>query len=329
LAFAKILPECVDVVQQPPAESMLSRFQGDRGRSRLIEFLSTQVPILGNDHDIATQVADLSSLRELSPGDILIRQDATDTDLFLVVSGCFKVFVNGREIGARPAGQHLGEMAIIDPASRRTATVIATAPSVVVRLDGDDFLKIANEHPSVWRAMALALCQRLDARKKFHRSPNESPILFIGSSKESLGVADALAATLRAETASSNLQTTVQVWSKGVFGASSFPVDDLEAQLGISDFAVLVGAGEDQVISRGVQADAPRDNVIFELGLFMGALSRGRTFLLVPRGAKVKIPTDLLGLTPLLYDSGEADISQAVKPAAHELLDIVSKKGSK
>ena len=45
---------------------------------------------------------------------------------------------------------------------------------------------------------------------------------------------------------------------------------------------------------------APRDNVVFEAGLFGGALGSRRTFILHARGAK--LPTDLLGLTTIRYD---------------------------
>ena len=43
---------------------------------------------------------------------------------------------------------------------------------------------------------------------------------------------------------------------------------------------------------------APRDNVVFELGMFIGALGHARTFLVQPLDAEVKIPTDLMGFTP-------------------------------
>ena len=45
---------------------------------------------------------------------------------------------------------------------------------------------------------------------------------------------------------------------------------------------------------------SPRDNVVFEAGLFGGALGMRRTFILHARGAK--LPTDLLGLTSIRYD---------------------------
>src|SRR5918998_3884833 len=52
---------------------------------------------------------------------------------------------------------------------------------------------------------------------------------------------------------------------------------------------------------------SPRDNVVFEAGLFGGALGMRRTFILHANGAK--LPTDLLGLTSIRYDP---DTTQAV-----------------
>src|SRR5215471_5581224 len=71
------------------------------------------------------------------------------------------------------------------------------------------------------------------------------------------------------------------------------------------DFAAFVFAQDDWT-TRGASQDAtsgqasPRDNVVFEAGLFGGALGIRRTFILLADGAK--LPTDLLGLTAIRYD---------------------------
>jgi hypothetical protein len=71
------------------------------------------------------------------------------------------------------------------------------------------------------------------------------------------------------------------------------------------DFAVFVFAQDDWT-KKGGSAEAgsgqasPRDNVVFEAGLFGGALGIHRTFILHANGAK--LPTDLLGLTSIRYD---------------------------
>src|SRR2546423_460091 len=50
---------------------------------------------------------------------------------------------------------------------------------------------------------------------------------------------------------------------------------------------------------------SPRDNVVFEAGLFGGVLGMRRTFILQANGSK--LPTDLLGLTCVRYDEGLGD----------------------
>ena len=72
------------------------------------------------------------------------------------------------------------------------------------------------------------------------------------------------------------------------------------------DFAAFVFAQDDwttnspQVSSLpGSGQASPRDNVVFEAGLFGGALGMRRTFILHASGSK--LPTDLLGLTCVRY----------------------------
>jgi Predicted nucleotide-binding protein containing TIR-like domain len=74
------------------------------------------------------------------------------------------------------------------------------------------------------------------------------------------------------------------------------------------DFAAFVFAQDDwttnspqsSALPESGQA-SPRDNVVFEAGLFGGALGMRRTFILHASGAK--LPTDLLGLTSVRYDA--------------------------
>jgi len=71
------------------------------------------------------------------------------------------------------------------------------------------------------------------------------------------------------------------------------------------DFAAFVFAQDDWT-TKGASPEpasgqgSPRDNVVFEAGLFGGALGIRRTFILHANGAK--LPSDLLGLTAIRYD---------------------------
>lgn len=301
-------------------ESLLARFDGDSGRARLRIALEEQVILCGNS-SACDDVVQRCKLRELPANEILVRQDGVDNDIYFVLAGAFAVIVNGRRVAIRRTGQHLGEMAIVDPAARRSATVIASEPSVVAQLSEADFLGLADRFPTVWRLLSRELSRRLDERRKFHAEPNERPIVFIGSSSEQLPIAEAFAGLFPPDLAS------ITLWNKGVFGASRFPIEDLEAQVKAADFALLVAGNDDEVTSRGAVSSAPRDNVVFELGLFMGALSRQRTFILTPKGMAIKLPTDLLGITHLRFDPIASDPGMAVEGAVAELAKIVKRDG--
>lgn len=278
---------------------MKSRFEGSAGRRRLIEALRAQKIVDGSEQ-IAGRLADVIELRELATGDVLVTQNHADNDLYLIIAGTFNIDVNSRRVGTRPAGTHVGEMALIDPAARRSATVTAAVPSFVGKVTEAHFAEIADAHPRMWRALAVEIAERLRQRGRFLRPPNDKPIVFIGSSREALAVATPIRDGLLCP------ELEVRLWTDGVFGPSRFPMEDLERQLDQADFAVLVAAADDRVSSRGKDSEAPRDNVVFELGLFMGALARLRTFIVAPRGIDLKIPTDILGLTPVLYDISPA-----------------------
>ncbi len=72
------------------------------------------------------------------------------------------------------------------------------------------------------------------------------------------------------------------------------------------DFAAFVFARDDWTTESDPTVDpeqgqaSPRDNVVFEAGLFGSALGMRRTFILHANGAK--LPSDLLGLTSVRYD---------------------------
>ena len=95
-------------------------------------------------------------------------------------------------------------------------------------------------------------------------------------------------------------------------------------QLPQIDFAILLLSPDDQVTSRAKTSAAPRDNIIFEIGLFIGALRHERTLIIQPRGTDLKIPSDLLGLTPIDYIPGSP---QAAKLLRTEIMKIIDKYG--
>lgn len=71
-----------------------------------------------------------------------------------------------------------------------------------------------------------------------------------------------------------------------------------------------------------------RDNVIFELGLFIGKLTRQRAFIVHPSKQTVELPTDRLGITTAAYDPNKSDLAVALKPACKKIQTAVQKASS-
>ncbi len=95
------------------------------------------------------------------------------------------------------------------------------------------------------------------------------------------------------------------------------------------DFAAFVFAQDDWTSAEPAAASpdaaqaSPRDNVVFEAGLFGGVLGMERTFILHANGAK--LPTDLLGLTCVRY--GDATKAAEVKAVNQKLRKAIEDIG--
>jgi len=302
---------------------IISRFRGQEGRNRLILALRQQI-ILHDNETLSIELADQAELVQLEPEDELIGQGDVDNEIYFILAGQLAVVVNGHEVAIRQFGQHVGEMALIDPSAKRSASVVAIEQTVVAKISEASFRFLANKYPRVWQLIAVELGERLRQRNQFVASTNPRPVVFVGSSRESLYIARAIQVDLACP------EVVVRLWIDGVFGASRFPLIELEKQIQEADFAILVLGPDDEVVSRNEKSAAPRDNVIFELGLFMGALSHERTFMIIPRGYDIKIPTDLLGLTPMDYKPGNLeDIASSLGPACEYLRRIIDEMGVK
>jgi hypothetical protein len=147
--------------------------------------------------------------------------------------------------------------------------------------------------------------------------------MFIGSSVENLDLAYA---------AQEELEFVVEptVWSQGVFGLSRTAMASLIDELDVSDFGLFILAPDDVTAIRDRSQQTVRDNVIFELGMFIGRLGVERCFIIVPRGVEdLHLPTDLLGLTPATFDPDRQDgnLQAALGPACNRIRKSVTRQG--
>ena len=220
---------------------MIERFKGEQNRRKLIDGIRRQL-IVRDDADLAARLCDQLDLSELPAGATLITQDGDDDDLFLILAGRVSVRVHGREVAITTAGEHVGEMAVIDPSARRSASVCALEHTVVGKISESVFSRLADEYPKLWRMLAVQLGERLRQRNELIVQRNPRPVVFLGSSRESIPIVRAIQSELRYD------DFIVRPWTcPSVFGASRYPMEELDQQLRTSDFAVLV-LGPDDVV---------------------------------------------------------------------------------
>ena len=150
----------------------------------------------------------------------------------------------------------------------------------------------------------------------------EKPRIFLGSSGQQAKLLEALTRGLE-EVA------RVEPWTTS-FNPGTTTLGRLLELTREVDFAAFVFARDDWTTassgspsSAGGGQASPRDNVVFEAGLFGGVLGMRRTFILHANGAK--LPTDLLGLTSVRY--GETTTAGQIKAINDKLRKAIEDEG--
>src|ERR1700722_13046737 len=148
------------------------------------------------------------------------------------------------------------------------------------------------------------------------------PKAFVGSSSEGLNVAYALQSELEDD-------GDFTVWSQGVFRPSEFTLESLVKAVETANLGIFVFSADDVVKMRGAENASVRDNVLFEFGLFVGRLGRGKSVIVQPKGEDLRFPTDLLGLTHLTYNPKRDDgnIRAALGPACNSIRTLLREIG--
>ena len=144
--------------------------------------------------------------------------------------------------------------------------------------------------------------------------PSGRPRVFIGSSTEGLPVAGALQANL-------DKAAEVTIWNQDLFPPMKTAIETLVDAQAAFDFAIIVMTPDDLLSKRGTMSPVPRDNLIFELGLFTGALGRARTFLVCNSDRDIELPSDLDGVSRVEYgERSDGNFRAAAGPAAQRIL---------
>jgi hypothetical protein len=146
------------------------------------------------------------------------------------------------------------------------------------------------------------------------------PRIFLGSSGKQATLVEAITNGLEDV-------ADVEPWTT-TFNPGRSTLDRLVELSQEVDFAAFVFAQDDWTASDAAESGqaSPRDNVVFEAGLFGGALGIRRTFILHANGSK--LPTDLLGLTSIRYDpdAGPEEL-QSINDKLRKAIDAEGHRG--
>lgn len=302
---------------------MINRFVGTDGKRRLIETL-LNCTLVKHDKALAENLAEAGEVVEFQKGGVLMSEGDDNNDVYFILVGEVEVTIKKNHIAFRKSGDVVGEMAIVSPSEPRSATLTAMGNVVALKVTEPEFTRLADEYSHVWKSVANVATDRLRQRSAFIAAPNENPVLFIGCSAESLEIAEELELGLK------HVEVNVLIWKNGVFTASDVVIDKLQTIVNETDFALFVFSPDDKVESRRMEYNAPRDNTIFELGLFMGKLERNRTFILKETKSDVKIPSDLLGITELTYIVKKGgNLTTALSPVCTEIRKKIKELGTR
>lgn len=145
------------------------------------------------------------------------------------------------------------------------------------------------------------------------------PQIFIGSSGNGIEVAKLVRDELQAT-------GDVYLWAEGeLWEPNESTFDNLLRMTGYFDFGVFVGTQDDLTLtSKGEYGFETRDNVILEMALFIGALGKKKSFLIVEKG--LDKPSDFNGIyMPEFSKDNIASIQQACKEIAVRIVESYQK----
>lgn len=149
------------------------------------------------------------------------------------------------------------------------------------------------------------------------------PRVFIASSTESLEIANEIQCQL-------DYNAECTVWKDNVFDLSKSSLQSLISALDSFDFAIFIFSPDDITSIRGKEHQTVRDNVVFEMGLFVGRLGANRVFCVKPRSCEtLHLPTDISGITigDFNDDRTDGNLLSALNPFCTRVRENLNKIG--
>ncbi|MFN2591010.1 MAG: cyclic nucleotide-binding domain-containing protein [Actinomycetota bacterium] len=110
-------------------------------------------------------VAAVTQPASVDAGTVIAREGEPGKDFFVIVAGSCDVVIGGRSVAELGAGDFFGEMALLDQ-SPRAASVVATTPTDLYRIEARDFSRLIDEVPFLGKKLLRGLALRIRQTEK-------------------------------------------------------------------------------------------------------------------------------------------------------------------
>lgn len=131
-----------------------------RGKDEKIELLRA-VPLFANlNRRELQQVGRHADEAQIPEGRVLVTQDAPGNSFYVIVDGRADVMRDGQKLAELGDGDFLGEMALLEDLPR-SATVITTAPTLLLEIHRREFSGVLEAAPQLARKMLATMAHRL------------------------------------------------------------------------------------------------------------------------------------------------------------------------
>ena len=263
-------------------------------------------------------IAKVGEVIDYKTDQVIVSQGDIGGHVYFILNGNISVVINGKKVATRSSKECVGEMTMLDPTQKRSATLIAMEDSRVLKVKEDVVKKLFQKNQSILEGIALELALRLREHTTKITKGNDVPNVFIGSSSEFDVIAEKIGRKLPKDE-----DIKPVLWQNGVFELSKSNIESLCAMADKADFGVFILSKDDLTKSRGKKSASPRDNVLFEFGLFMGCIGRDRTFAICC-AKNLKIPSDLNGVSFIMLDvkgnKKKVNVSTCIEKLRAEIL---------
>ena len=126
-------------------------------------------------HVIEEIIAESNQTVTLKSGEVLFREFDEPDGMYIVKRGRLGIFVGGMPLETVHDGGLIGEMAIVEGNTRRSATVLASTYCELIFIDVERFLSLVASNPQFSIAVMQVMPRRLRTmNSRFARTPRPS-----------------------------------------------------------------------------------------------------------------------------------------------------------